>query len=69
MRKLICKFIIWYLFRYYRGCLRYDGRVIRVFSEGFYDGVVYFLDAMVSARAKAKEETPKEIGPLIQKTV
>ena len=59
MRKLICKFIVWYLFRYYSGMLRYDGRVIRVFSEDFYDGFVAdYLNAVASARVKAKEETP-----------
>lgn len=56
MRKLINKFIVWYLCRYYRACLRYDGRVVRVFSQGFYDDVVVaYLNAMARTRAKEEE--------------
>ena len=55
MRKLINKFIVWYLCRYYRACLRDDGRVVRVFSQGYYDDVVVdYLNAMARTRAKEK---------------
>ena len=53
MKKLINRFILWYLWRYYRSCLRYDGRVVRVFSQGFYDDVVVdYLNAMARTRMK-----------------
>lgn len=55
MKKLINKFIVWYLLRYCNARLRYDGRVVRVFSEGFYnDYVAEYLDAMARIRAKEK---------------
>ena len=55
MKKLINRFIVWYLCRNYNAVLRYDGRVVRVFSQGFYDDVVVdYLNAMARTRAKEK---------------
>ena len=57
MKKLINKFIIWYLLRYCNACLKHDGRVVRVFSKEFYDDVVVdYLNAMARTRAKEKGE-------------
>jgi hypothetical protein len=53
MRKLINKFIVWYLCRKCNACLRYDGKVIRVFSQGFYDDEVReYLNSMARTRMK-----------------
>ena len=53
MKKLINRFIVWYICRYYRACLRYDGRVVRVFSQGYYDDVVVdYLNAMARTRTR-----------------
>lgn len=56
MKKLINKFIVWYLLRYSNAVLRYNGKVVRVFSQGFYDDVVVdYLNAMARTRAREKE--------------
>jgi hypothetical protein len=55
MRKLINKFIVWYLLRHCNAVLRYNGKVIRVFSQGFYDDVVReYFNAMARTRAEEK---------------
>lgn len=56
MKTLINKFIVWYLLRYCNAVLRYDGRVVRVFSQGFYDDVVVdYFNAMARTRSRETE--------------
>ena len=56
MKKFVNKFILWYLLRYCNACLRYNGKVIRVFSQGFYDDEVReYLNEVARVRMKGGE--------------
>lgn len=37
---MIKRFIVWYILHRCRGIFRYKGRVVRIFTEEFYDGEV-----------------------------
>ena len=56
MNKLIKRFIVWYLLRRCNACLKYEGRVVRVFSKEFYDNeVAEYLNAIARTRHNVRE--------------
>lgn len=45
MKRLIEKFIVWYLCKYCNCLLDYENKVVRVYSEAFYeDKIVPYLE-------------------------
>ena len=61
MAELIKRFIVWYLLKRCNAVFEYNGRVVRVFSEEFYNNEVRdYLNAV--ARARFNTRTPKERG-------
>lgn len=51
MAELIKKFIVWYLLHRCNACFKYKGKVVRVFSEEFYNTEVReHLNAVARAR-------------------
>lgn len=54
MKKIINRFIVWYILRYYNAVLRYGEKVVRVYSRSFYDDVV--LENLITMAKKVQRK-------------